>query len=239
MQIAIGIILVLIVLAILISFIAFLVSFWDEIVSGVQFGAFVALIGLVIGYFVSPFGENSHRIGLLIGFILGFMIGFASSIATRKDNKNKQNEKEKTNEHSSSSGKANSSNSSEARIIQCPSCKKNIRIWLPLPGKRGKCVACSSYFLVTVDEYGNLKVERDRNNRSNEKDSTINNYFIILGVKPSATPDEVREAYKKKMQEYHPDRVSGLGEKLRKTAEAESKAINEAYSELKSRGLAS
>ena len=38
------------------------------------------------------------------------------------------------------------------------------------------------------------------------------------------------------MSSYHPDKVSGLGEKLRKVAEEESKLINVAYQTLKSKG---
>ena len=41
------------------------------------------------------------------------------------------------------------------------------------------------------------------------------------------------EAYKKKMVEYHPDKFMHAGDKIKELAHQESKAINEAYNELK------
>ena len=40
---------------------------------------------------------------------------------------------------------------------------------------------------------------------------------------------EIKKAYHKKVMQYHPDKVSQLGEKLREVAEQEMKKINEAY----------
>jgi len=42
-------------------------------------------------------------------------------------------------------------------------------------------------------------------------------------------PDAIRAAYVQRMREYHPDRVAGLGVKIRRLAEEETKQINEAY----------
>ena len=44
------------------------------------------------------------------------------------------------------------------------------------------------------------------------------------------TPEMLRRNYRRLVAAYHPDRVSGLGEKLQRLAEEETKAINEAYS---------
>ena len=43
-------------------------------------------------------------------------------------------------------------------------------------------------------------------------------------------------AFKKKMSGYHPDKVSGLGDKLKQVAEEETKLINIAYNILKKLG---
>ena len=47
-----------------------------------------------------------------------------------------------------------------------------------------------------------------------------------------ASEQEIKEAYRNKMKEYHPDKVANLGAKLRNLAEEESKEINRAYEDL-------
>lgn len=54
-------------------------------------------------------------------------------------------------------------------------------------------------------------------------------WFTILGVAPSATVEQVREAYKALIKQTHPDLVQSLSPAIRKFAEAETKRINAAY----------
>jgi hypothetical protein len=54
----------------------------------------------------------------------------------------------------------------------------------------------------------------------------------ILGVNPTASQEEIRAAHRKLTPLYHPDKVSGLGKKIRDLAEAEMSAINWAYDQL-------
>lgn len=51
----------------------------------------------------------------------------------------------------------------------------------------------------------------------------------VLGVAPSASSDEIRGAYKRKMSQYHPDKVASLGEEFMEIAVNRSKEINVAY----------
>lgn len=55
------------------------------------------------------------------------------------------------------------------------------------------------------------------------------NYYDVLKIHESANFREIREAYLKQIQLYHPDKVSRLGEKLIKCATEQSKLITEAY----------
>lgn len=56
-----------------------------------------------------------------------------------------------------------------------------------------------------------------------------------LGLTGEADPDAVRQAYKARVREYHPDQVARLGIKLRVLAEEETKRINEAYAYFRKR----
>ncbi len=57
--------------------------------------------------------------------------------------------------------------------------------------------------------------------------------YRILGIDRRATDEEVKKAYRKMAVEYHPDKVSYLGEEFRKTAEEKFRKINEAYETIK------
>jgi DnaJ like chaperone protein len=70
---------------------------------------------------------------------------------------------------------------------------------------------------------------------------SIKNMFIpetdssykILEIEPSATDDEVKKAYRKMAVKYHPDKVSHLGEDIRKSADEKFARVNEAYNKIK------
>ena len=62
--------------------------------------------------------------------------------------------------------------------------------------------------------------------------------YSILGTNASASPEEIKKAYIVKVKEYHPDKVSGLGEELKTLAESKTKDINKAFEIIKkSRGI--
>jgi len=51
----------------------------------------------------------------------------------------------------------------------------------------------------------------------------------VLELPADASLDEIREAYRRLMSQYHPDKVASLGRELRELADAKSKDISAAY----------
>ncbi len=54
-------------------------------------------------------------------------------------------------------------------------------------------------------------------------------WHVVLGVAETATLEEIRQAYRVRIGEYHPDKVAALGEELRELANRKSVEINAAY----------
>lgn len=59
--------------------------------------------------------------------------------------------------------------------------------------------------------------------------------YTVLGVARDASAQEVREAYLRLANQYHPDKVTHLGPEFRKLAEIRFKEIQAAYQELRSK----
>ncbi len=94
-----------------------------------------------------------------------------------------------------------------------------------------------------VSNYFNSDDVKDKNNSQNRKkedsksysekqeevNTSGNSWFEVLGVQESASLEEIANTYKKKIRQYHPDKVESLGPELKKLAELKSKEINAAY----------
>jgi DnaJ like chaperone protein len=61
----------------------------------------------------------------------------------------------------------------------------------------------------------------------------LNNYYTILEIEPTASIEEIKKAYRSMALKYHPDKVSYLGEDVRKAAEPHFQKVNEAYEKIK------
>ncbi|MDC1402121.1 DnaJ domain-containing protein [Flavobacteriaceae bacterium] len=54
----------------------------------------------------------------------------------------------------------------------------------------------------------------------------------MLGLKASATKEEIKAAYRRLAKEYHPDKLSGVSEVVKKIAEEKFKEVSDAYNYL-------
>lgn len=62
--------------------------------------------------------------------------------------------------------------------------------------------------------------------------------YGVLGIKPSATNDEVKRAYRTMAMKYHPDKVAGLGPEVEENAKRRFQKVQEAYETIKTaRGM--
>ena len=53
--------------------------------------------------------------------------------------------------------------------------------------------------------------------------------YVILGLQPNATAEEVKQAYRNMAKKYHPDRVITEDAAIKKGAEEKFKQVQEAY----------
>jgi hypothetical protein len=51
----------------------------------------------------------------------------------------------------------------------------------------------------------------------------------VLGVDPQASATDIRDAYKRMLTQYHPDKVASLGSELHELANRKSQEITQAY----------
>jgi peroxiredoxin len=60
----------------------------------------------------------------------------------------------------------------------------------------------------------------------------MDNYYTLLENPPTATSEELAEAYRRQRERYSPERVAGLGDEFRRVAEARLADLDQAYAVL-------
>jgi uncharacterized membrane protein YkvA (DUF1232 family) len=73
-----------------------------------------------------------------------------------------------------------------------------------------------------------------------QKDQGVNGFskrdpYEVLGVAKGASMDEIKNAYRKLANKYHPDKVTYLGDEFKELANKRFKEIQEAYEQLAGR----
>ena len=67
---------------------------------------------------------------------------------------------------------------------------------------------------------------------SSGKEEILQDPYKTLDVRPDATPEEIKRAYRQLVNKYHPDKVIHLGREFQELAEERFKNIQKAYREL-------
>jgi hypothetical protein len=79
--------------------------------------------------------------------------------------------------------------------------------------------------------------ERSRENRGQFESPSKNGHqikepHVVLGIEPGAGEEQIRAAYRRAAQAYHPDKVSHLGPELQELAQKKFVEVQEAYDKL-------
>ncbi len=87
----------------------------------------------------------------------------------------------------------------------------------------------SSFLGITNNDYASIKAMFIKD---------TNSAYKILEVTPDVSNDDLKKAYRELAKKYHPDKVSHLGDEIKKAAEVKITELNAAYESIKEeRGL--
>ena len=85
-----------------------------------------------------------------------------------------------------------------------------------------------------LNDIRNQFVEKEEKTSSSYNDSKKAPYIKKLGLNGNPTKEEIKKAYRKLAKEYHPDKLVGVSETIKKIAEEKFREIQEAYEFLNS-----
>jgi len=100
-----------------------------------------------------------------------------------------------------------------------------------------ECKAVFSYswenngFLIKLIRNGNRSNGSNNSNQSNDS-SDMQSLIKFFDLEPPVDKSKLKKKYYAMLSQYHPDKVSHLGEEFKKIAEEKTKEINKNYSEL-------
>ena len=118
----------------------------------------------------------------------------------------------------------------ENHIVECKGCQTKIRIPVKEESLVYRCPKCKISFEA---EYraGVMEIVflKDEPQPPNGEEVTLETARTILGVASSASFADIKVAWRRLSQQYHPDKHQGLPERLKQAAAIEMQRINLAY----------
>lgn len=73
----------------------------------------------------------------------------------------------------------------------------------------------------------------DSENSSNTNRPVVDaNPYVVLDIPETASLEEIEQAYRRKISDYHPDKVANAAPELKELAELRAREINAAFDEL-------
>jgi DNA-directed RNA polymerase subunit RPC12/RpoP len=115
----------------------------------------------------------------------------------------------------------------------CVACHTTIRIRGSAKGGTLKCPICGARLNVKVVEGKPLVTqEKEPSPPVENVEQGLPTPHHILGLTANCTPQEIKAAYRRRLKEYHPDRVADMGKEIQMLAEKKTKEINWAFEQL-------
>lgn len=119
--------------------------------------------------------------------------------------------------------------------FRCVECLRKFRLRNLRGGVQFHCPLCGAPYRTRADARGRVQVEHcgaEPHGVPVAESVRPAGSHAVLGVASTASPDEIKQAYRRLMKEHHPDRVAGLSGAAQAQAEERSKEINLAYAQL-------
>jgi DnaJ like chaperone protein len=83
------------------------------------------------------------------------------------------------------------------------------------------------------DSYQKKSYQEEQKQQSKPNTRSDDYYYNMIGIKSTATNDEIKKAYKHLIIQYHPDKTANLGIEIQNLAKKKTQEINEAYNYIK------